>query len=164
MPIGGSSKYPLPPWGLKALFTLHSFGVELGMILLECTLDDITGEELARAIEVLVKTGAADAHALFGIGKKGRPVFVLRVVCSEKDAQKFAETMARETGTMGVKKFSFGHVDFEKKINEERTSFGVLHSKSTRMSSKYEHDELRRKSDKTGIPLRVLAKKLKNKR
>ncbi|MCX6772204.1 MAG: DUF111 family protein [Candidatus Micrarchaeota archaeon] len=129
------------------------------MILLECTLDDITGEELAHAIDALVKSGAADAHALFGIGKKGRPVFVLRVVCDEARAQKFSEAMARETGTMGVKKFPFAHFDFEKKMGKIR---GVL-QKSTSYSSKFEYEELRRKSDKTGISLRELAKKLKRK-
>ncbi|VVB99537.1 Uncharacterised protein [uncultured archaeon] len=132
-------------------------------VLLECTLDDITGEELAHAIESIVKGGAADAHALFGIGKKGRPVFVLRVVCAEKDRAAFAKMMARETGTMGVKKFPFGHVDFPKRVQARRTAFGVLHSKSTGMSSKYEYEELRRKSKETGMPLRELAKKLKRK-
>ena len=128
--------------------------------MLECTLDDVTGEELAHAIGVLVKDGAADAHACFGIGKKGRPVFVLRVVCEGGKAQKFAEIMARETGTMGVKKFSFEHADFEKKMGR----IGGVLQKSTRFSSKFEYEGLRRKSDKTGIPLRALMKKLKNKR
>ena len=129
-------------------------------VLLECTLDDCTGEVLANAIEILRSKGAQDAHALFGIGKKGRPVFVLRVVCAEKDAQKFAVAIARETGTMGVKEFAFTHIDFEKKVSRKHTFLGVLQSKSTAMSSKYEFVELRRKSKEKGMALRELMGKI----
>jgi len=137
--------------------------MEKDSVLLECTLDDCTGEVLSHAIEKLMESGAQDAHALFGIGKKGRPVFVLRVVCKEKDAQKFAVAMARETGTMGVKKFVFTHIDFEKKVRGEHTIFGTLNSKSTGMSSKYEFEELKKKSSQLGIPLRKFAGKFKKK-
>lgn len=133
-------------------------------VLLECTLDDCTGEVLSHAIEMLMEGGAQDAHALFGIGKKGRPVFVLRVVCAEKDAVKFAKAMARETGTMGVKKFSFEHVDFDKRIRREHTIFGTLNSKSTSMSSKLEFSELRLKSKEKGMALRELMGKIGAKR
>jgi len=119
---------------------------------------------LAHAIEKLMEEGAQDAHAFFGIGKKGRPVFVLRVVCKGKDAAKFSKMMARETGTMGVKKFVFTHIDFEKKVRGERTVLGVLHSKSTAMSSKYEFAELRRKSKEKGMALRELMGKIGAKR
>ena len=128
-------------------------------VLLECTLDDVTGEQLAHAISVLLAKGAQDAHALFGIGKKGRPLFVLRTVCGESDAEKFARIMIRETGTMGVKTFPFGHIDLEKKFS--RTG-GVVR-KSTAYSSKIEFDSLRRKSKELGVPLKELAKKLKKK-
>ena len=128
--------------------------------MLECSLDDVSGEQLAHAIGVLMESGAADAHALFGIGKKGRPLFVLRVVCGAKDAQKFAGIMARETGTMGVKKFSFRHVDLEKRFGR----VGGVTRKSTAFSSKLEFESLRRKSKETGVPLRKLALRLKKRK
>ena len=131
----------------------------MGLVLLECTLDDVTGEVLAHAIEALVASGAADAHALSGIGKKGRPVYVLRVVCENGKAHSFAELMARETGTMGVKKFPFAHFDFEKKMGKIR---GVI-TKSTQFSSKFEYESLNAKARETGMSLRNFAKKLSKK-
>jgi uncharacterized protein (DUF111 family) len=133
--------------------------VEVGSVLLECTLDDITGEQLAHAIGRLVRAGAADAHALFGMGKKGRPLFVLRVVCAEGEEGRLARLMARETGTMGVKAFPFSHMDFEKKSGK----FGGIITKSTEFSSKFEFESLKKKSRLTGIPLRELARRIKKK-
>ncbi len=129
-------------------------------VLLECTLDDVTGEQLAHAMAVLLEGGAADAHALFGIGKKGRPLFVLRTVCARVEAGKFARIMARETGTMGVKEIPFRHIDLEKKFS---TRGGVLR-KSTKFSSKMEFESLRRKSRELGVPLRKLSERLRKRK
>lgn len=132
----------------------------MGNVLLECSLDDVTGEQLAHAIGELLRNGAQDAHALFGIGKKGRPIFVLRAVCSERDSAALSHLMARETGTMGVKKIPFSHFDFEKKV----TVVGGIGKKSTAFSSKFEFESLRKKAQSLGLSPRELEKGLRKKR
>ena len=132
----------------------------MGSVLLECSLDDVTGEQLAHAIGELLKNGALDAHALFGIGKKGRPLFVLRAVCSERDSAALSHLMARQTGTMGVKKIPFSHFDFEKNV----TVSGGIGKKSTAFSSKFEFVPLRKKAQSLGLSPRELERKLRKKR
>ena len=132
----------------------------MGSVLLECSLDDVTGEQLAHAIGELLKNGAVDAHALFGIGKKGRPIFVLRAVCSEGDSVALSHLMARQTGTMGVKKIPFSHFDFEKRAG---SLSGVLR-KSTAFSSKFEFESLRKRAGELDVSPRELAGKLRRKK
>jgi hypothetical protein len=52
---------------------------------LETNLDDISGENLAFAIELLLKHGAIDAWATPIVMKKGRPAHTLHCLCKEID-------------------------------------------------------------------------------
>lgn len=70
---------------------------------IESNVDDVTGEVLARLIEVSLDKGAYDATASPFVGKKGRPGFTVRITCDKKKASTFADILVRETGTLGVK-------------------------------------------------------------
>ena len=71
--------------------------------LIETNVDDVSGEVLARVIEVSLDKGAYDATASQYIGKKGRPGFTVRITCDKERARTFADLLVRETGTLGVK-------------------------------------------------------------
>lgn len=71
--------------------------------IVESNVDDVTGEVLARTIEVSIAEGALDATASPYTGKKGRPGFTVRLTCAKSAAPKFANILVRETGTLGVK-------------------------------------------------------------
>lgn len=73
------------------------------MCIVETNVDDVTGEILARTIEVSLVEGAFDATASPFTGKKGRPGFTVRLTCAKSAAPKFAQILVRETGTLGVK-------------------------------------------------------------
>jgi len=47
--------------------------------------------------------GARDASAIPVIMKKGRPGFLIRVICGEDASVRMAELMARELGTLGIR-------------------------------------------------------------
>jgi len=71
--------------------------------IVESNIDDITGEVLASAIEHLMEAGAYDTTATTYLGKKGRLGHTIRVVCTPDSAERFAQMMVEETGTLGVK-------------------------------------------------------------
>lgn len=71
--------------------------------ILETNIDDVTGEQIAHAIIQFFKAGARDASATPIIMKKGRPGFLIQVICPCDKSREFAELMARELGTLGIR-------------------------------------------------------------
>jgi uncharacterized protein (TIGR00299 family) protein len=70
---------------------------------LETNIDDVSGEVIANALIQLLEAGARDASAIPVIMKKGRPGFLIRVICSGEKSMALAEQMARELGTLGIR-------------------------------------------------------------
>jgi uncharacterized protein (TIGR00299 family) protein len=77
--------------------------------ILETNVDDVSGEVIANAITRFLEAGARDASAIPIIMKKGRPGFLIRVICSSEKSSELAEHMARELGTLGVRCFPSIH-------------------------------------------------------
>jgi len=73
------------------------------VVLLEANLDDVTGETLAYALQVLLDAGAHDAWITPIIMKKGRPAHMLSVLADPSLASALREVLVRETGTLGVR-------------------------------------------------------------
>lgn len=70
---------------------------------LETNVDDVSGEVIAYAIERLMAEGALDASATPMLMKKGRPGYLIRVICKREDARRLAELLMLHTGTLGVR-------------------------------------------------------------
>ncbi len=70
---------------------------------LETNVDDVSGEVIAHALSRFMDAGARDASASPIIMKKGRPGFLIRVICGEETGIQMAELMARELGTLGIR-------------------------------------------------------------
>jgi hypothetical protein len=70
---------------------------------LETNVDDVSGEVIAHAIARFMDAGARDASALPTIMKKGRPGFLIRVICTQETSVSMAGLMARELGTLGIR-------------------------------------------------------------
>ncbi len=70
---------------------------------LETNVDDVTGEVIASALARFMEAGARDASAIPIVMKKGRPGYLIRVVCLPGAGQILAELMATELGTLGVR-------------------------------------------------------------
>ncbi len=71
--------------------------------ILETNLDDVSGEVIAHAITCFMAAGARDASAMPVIMKKGRPGYLVRVICLKETSAALAELMARELGTLGIR-------------------------------------------------------------
>jgi uncharacterized protein (TIGR00299 family) protein len=71
--------------------------------ILETNVDDVSGEVIAHAITRFMGAGARDASAMPVIMKKGRPGYLVRVICLKETSAALAELMARELGTLGIR-------------------------------------------------------------
>ena len=70
---------------------------------LETNVDDVSGEVIAHTITRLMDAGARDASAVPCIMKKGRPGYLVRVICAPETSAGLSELMARELGTLGIR-------------------------------------------------------------
>lgn len=70
---------------------------------LETSVDDVTGEVISCAIARCMEEGARDASAIPVIMKKGRPGYLMRVICTREKSSVLAGLLARELGTLGVR-------------------------------------------------------------
>ncbi len=71
--------------------------------ILETNVDDVSGEVIAHTIALCMEAGARDASTIPIIMKKGRPGFLIRVICQNDRSALLAELMARELGTLGIR-------------------------------------------------------------
>ena len=132
--------------------------------ILETNIDDVGGEVIAHAITRFLETGARDASAMPIIMKKGRPGFLIRVICTSDKSGELAELMARELGTLGVRclpavhrfiaERTIEHIDVEiaGKHRTMAVKFGWMHGEV--YSLKAEFDQARDWATELGIPVR----------
>lgn len=71
---------------------------------LSCNLDDMTGEEIGFAAELLLDNGALDVFTQPIQMKKFRPGILLTVLCRTEDEDTFVKLLFKYTSTLGVRK------------------------------------------------------------
>ena len=128
----------------------------------ESNVDDVSGEVLARTIERLIEEGSFDATVSSFQGKKGRMGQTVRVVCAKNDAEKFAEILVEETGTLGVKTSEWTRLIVPRKVISVPVKIGKFSGEvSVKVSTlrtglriKPELTDAKRISESEKIPLR----------
>jgi pyridinium-3,5-bisthiocarboxylic acid mononucleotide nickel chelatase len=78
-------------------------GTRRPAVLVECTLDDLSGELVADAAAECLAAGALDAWVAPVQMKKGRPGVILTAVARPEHETAVAEAMLRHTTTLGVR-------------------------------------------------------------
>jgi len=134
------------------------------VVVLETTVDDVTGEVLGHAVERLLELGALDVVVLAGVGKKGRPVHVVRVLSKPERSAELVGALIEELGTLGVRALEasrFAVERLERRLEVEvcgrRFEVAVKESKTLdgrTLRVKPEYEDLKRISKELGIPLR----------
>lgn len=79
-------------------------------IVVETTVDDVTGEQLGYTINRLLAAGALDAWVGAVTMKKGRPGHVVTVLCSEATAEPLTRLLLAETGSLGARRHTVGRI------------------------------------------------------
>lgn len=99
------------------------------IVRLECNLDDMTGEALGFAMEVLFANGARDVFTTPIGMKKGRPGVMLSVICLPEDADRLAALMLKHTTTLGVRRQDCSRYLLERTVETVETIYGPLRIK-----------------------------------
>ena len=128
--------------------------------LLECNVDDVTGEVIAHTIASLLRAGAHDAWATPIVMKKGRPAHTVHALCDGAVLDAVRAVMVAETGTLGVRGSTMHRWPQQRQtitVEVDGHTIGVKVSTSngfTRM--KVEHDDAVAAARGLGLPLRVV--------
>jgi len=85
--------------------------------LLEAALDDATGEEMGLAVEIL-QEASLEAHIVQALGKKGRPLFLLRVLARDDQLEEVLQRYFRDTPTIGVRYWPVGRMKMERHVEK----------------------------------------------
>ncbi len=83
-----------------------------------CNVDDMTGEEIAFAAEQIMNAGALDCFVTPVFMKKGRPAYMLTVLCKNSEAESFRDLIFKHTTTLGIRKYTPSRYTLEREFIE----------------------------------------------
>jgi uncharacterized protein (TIGR00299 family) protein len=124
------------------------------LALLEASLDDISGEIVAHAVDALLAAGALDAWTAPVSMKKGRPGVILSTLAHVPDAPRLRDLIAHETGTLGVRVSVVERWPFARRSDEVEVEGLPVRIKRTARRVKVEYEDAARVARATGLPLR----------
>ena len=96
---------------------------------LSCNLDDMTGEMIGCATEILLEAGALDVYLTAIQMKKNRPGVKLSCICRPEDVQRMTELMLKHTTTLGVRTQRFGRTVLNRSREVAHTVYGDVEIK-----------------------------------
>lgn len=124
---------------------------------LKANIDDMTGEELGRAMEELLAGGALDVSHTPIQMKKNRPGVLLTCLCRPADADRLAREMLRLTSTFGVRRTDCARYAMEISVDQADTAYGPVRRKTGTgyglTKSKPEYADLDGAARRGGVPL-----------
>ena len=94
--------------------------------LLQCNIDDMTAEQLAVAMELLMAEGAMDVHFTPIMMKKGRPATCVSLLCARGEQERFARLLFRHTTTLGIKSVPIDKLVLETRFERLETPLGPV--------------------------------------
>ena len=94
------------------------------LIKLETNIDDCTGEALGFVIQMLLDGGALDAWATPIIMKKGRPAYMLSVLCDHDHESKMEDLIFHHTTSIGIRKISVYRDALPRSLKTIKTPYG----------------------------------------
>ncbi len=129
--------------------------------LLECNLDDATGETLGYAMEQLFAAGALDVWFIPVQMKKNRPGVLLSALARPEQAGVLAQVILRETPTLGLRMSLVERVVAERRAREVETPWGKVRVKEKwlageRVAVSPEYEDCARIAREQGIPLQQI--------
>lgn len=113
---------------------------------LAVNLDDMTGEDIGFAMEILMEKGALDVYLEHIVMKKSRPAVKLVCMCRESECEKFAALILKYTTSIGVRQYRCKRFVMDRKIQQRESKFGDMKIKYCKgygsSKSKPEYDDV----------------------
>lgn len=126
---------------------------------LECQLDDTTGEAVGYAAESLLEAGALDVFATAVQMKKSRPGVAITVISRPAQSSELAERLLLETGSLGCRRTLVDRLEATRSISTVATPFGDVKVKRASIAGRSlgaapEYEDVRRIAREQGVPFR----------
>ena len=113
---------------------------------LRCNVDDMTGEQMGFATEVLIEQGALDVFTTPIGMKKGRPGILLTVLCREADKEAMIRLLFKHTTTLGIRETFCHRHTLERNMEAVNTRYGTIRKKISAgygiQRCKFEYDDI----------------------
>src|SRR5581483_4618802 len=129
--------------------------------LVECTLDDLSGELVADAATACLEAGALDAWVTPVQMKKGRPGVVLTAVVRPDQETAVAETMLRHTSTLGVRLIPVSRWELERErmtvlVDDQPVAVKIGRLDGVPVNVAPEHEDVARAASALGRPAKTV--------
>ncbi len=124
------------------------------VMLLETNVDDVTGEVLAHAVEMLFSAGAYDAWITPILMKKGRPGHTISVLADPVMSDAVRATLQAETGSLGVRGALLERWPAARTMDHVVVDGASVHVKVSPGRVKVEQRDAARVANRGGLPLR----------
>ncbi|GAB2759058.1 nickel pincer cofactor biosynthesis protein LarC [Salinifilum aidingensis] len=148
--------------GAPAAAAQHATAAESGsepMVLLECTVDDVTGETLGHVLQRSLDHGAADAWVTPAVMKKTRPGHVLHVLCAPEHEDALGELVLAETGSLGMRRVPVQRRAAPREVVTVTLEGHPVRVKRGPWQAKPEHSDLVTAAGALGLPVRTAARR-----
>ena len=124
---------------------------------LRCNLDDMTGEGIGYATEVLYHAGALDVYTIPIGMKKNRPGILLTCMCRLEDRERMLSLIMKHTTTLGVREYICRRYTLRREMCELETNYGRVRAKRASGFGaeriKPEYEDMKKIADENDIPL-----------
>ncbi len=129
--------------------------------LIECNIDDMSGEVVPYVIERLLEAGALDSWATPVHMKKGRPGIVLSTLAASGQEEHLVAILLRETTTLGVRHTSYGRMKAPRRQERVATPYGEVRVKLKLLEGRVtdaapEYQDCARLAQEQAVPLRTV--------
>lgn len=118
-----------------------------------CNIDDMTGEAIAFAAEVLLEAGALDVYTVPIGMKKSRPAVMLCCICRCDDTERLSALVLRHTTSLGVRISRLRRIVLPRKLETIQTPCGPVRVKSSGEAYKPEYEDIAEMAKKNGLTL-----------
>lgn len=127
---------------------------------LRCNLDDMTGEAIGYACELLRQADALDVYTVPMQMKKSRPAVMLCCICRLQHQQHLTELMLRHTTTWGVRMQRMQRCVLKTSVQEVKTRYGTVRVKQGTgygiIKRKVEYADAAEASSKSGVTIEAV--------
>lgn len=142
-----------------------SQGSSTGVVELATNIDDMTGEELGHAAEIIREAGALDVFYTPVYMKKNRPGYMLTVLCRSEDEEHMTGLFFKHTSTWGIRRRDVERSYMDTRIETRDTGFGPVRYKVGEgygvTKSKPEYEDLARIAAETDTSIQEIKGQLK---
>ncbi len=132
----------------------------------ETNIDDMNPQVFSHLYREIFAAGALDVWLSSVVMKKGRPGFVLSVLCPGEAVSRIGDCIFRETTTAGVRMHEVGRLKLERRFVEVETRYGKVRVKVFSLPSGEkrvpEYEDCLHLAESLGIPVRDVIEEAKS--